>query len=149
MNSVTLASFRADGTVLLLSDLLAVIPDNDWVWSVLEFQGVGCAPDGLSMDEYEAFLLSQERGDIMTWGQLLEFSQSMEQTFNCLVVAVNTVAEIIKPSGFEIVPETYVLAIEAFDSTCWTLWSDRPEITQALGLVQGLSVAGGTSGNIS
>ncbi|WP_052451349.1 hypothetical protein [Pseudomonas batumici] len=132
MNSVTLASFRTDGAVLLLKDLLEIIPDNDWVWSVLEFQGVGCAPDGLSMDEYEDFLFSQERGDIMTWGQLLEFAQLMEQTFNCLVVAVNTVAEIIKPSDVEIVPETYVLAIEAFDSTHWTLWSDRSETIRAV-----------------
>lgn len=132
MYSVTLASFRADGAVLLLKDLLEVIPDNDWVWSVLEFQGVGCAPNGLSMDEYEDFLLSQEKGDIMTWEQLLEFAQPMEQTFNCLVVAVNATTEIIKPADFEIVPETYVLVIEAFDSAEWTLWSDRSEIIRAV-----------------
>ncbi|NWB97640.1 hypothetical protein HX882_17215 [Pseudomonas gingeri] len=132
MNSVTLASFRADGSVLLLKDLLEVIPDNDWVWSVLEFQGVGCAPNGLSMDDYEDFLLSQEKGDIMTWGQLIEFAQPMEQTFNCLVVAVNMAAEIIKPTGFEIIPETYALAIEAFDSAEWTLWSDKPEVIRAV-----------------
>ncbi|MEF9672072.1 hypothetical protein QNM99_05335 [Pseudomonas sp. PCH446] len=43
----------------------------------------------------------------------------MEQTFNGLVVAVNTTTEIIKPADFERVPETYVLAIEAFDSGEW------------------------------
>lgn len=132
MYSVTLASFRTDGTALLLKDLLEVIPDNDWVWSVLEFQGVGCAPNDLSMDEYEDFLRSQEKGDIMAWEQLLEFALPMEQTFNCLVIAVNTTTEIIKPAGFEIVPETYVLAIEAFDSTDWKLWSGNPEIIRAV-----------------
>ncbi|MBV6754274.1 hypothetical protein KV580_28590 [Pseudomonas chlororaphis] len=56
MHSITLDAFQTDGSVLRLYDLLKVIPENDWVWSVFEFQGVGWAPFGLFMDEYEVFL---------------------------------------------------------------------------------------------
>jgi len=132
MHSITLDTFRTDGSVLRLYDLLEVIPENDWVWSVFEFQGVGWAPFGLSMDEYEVFLSAQDKGNIMAWRRLLEFAQSMEQTFNCLIVAVDSVAEIIKPPGLEIALENYVLVVEAFDSAHWKIWTDRAETVRVL-----------------
>ena len=110
--------------------IFEVIPDNDWIWSVLEFDGVGVPPDDLSMDEFEEFLRREERGRIFTWTELVEFIRGINQAFSCFIVAVDSVDKITKPSEVDECPVGCIMAVEAFDSSEWIIWSDDETLSR-------------------
>ncbi|MNL84752.1 hypothetical protein D3C87_2128280 [compost metagenome] len=56
MQTFKLPMHRGSGKILQLSDLLAAIPDNDWTWSLLDFYGIGIAPDGMPMADFEVIV---------------------------------------------------------------------------------------------
>jgi len=116
------------------------VPNNDWIWSVLEFEGIGCAPDNLSMAEFEAILDSQEKGKIMSWREVCEFGDAIEQTYNFLLVAVRSISDIIKPKEPYVNAEDYIFAIEAFDSTSWTVWSENADVVGFVRKIPGVRI---------
>ncbi len=40
------------GGLVGLSDVLALVPHNDWLWSILDFDGIGRVPGGLDHHEF-------------------------------------------------------------------------------------------------
>ena len=62
MNIIKGKMFSDNGMKIKLSDLLAKIPKNEWTWCIYEFEGVGVAPFGLSMPEFEDLVLSKDTG---------------------------------------------------------------------------------------
>lgn len=88
-------AFRTDGTKISLQLLLARIPDNDLKWSVLVFHGIGNAPSGQSMLEFERLAESTPEGFVMTWRELLDFAFHLDDTIECLVVAAKSVGDLM------------------------------------------------------
>ena len=70
-----------------LADLLASVPDNDWVWSILDFDGIGNVPAGLDFAEFRAEVLASPEGYLMSWDELKEFAAGLRQCFDLLLVA--------------------------------------------------------------
>ena len=107
--------------VVQLVDLLSVIPDNNWHWSILDFCGVGVLPIGLSMEEFEEKIRSAPKGYYFSWEKLKMFADHLEQTWDCLIVAVESendlVAEELKADNFD----RCVIVLIAFDSTSWSV----------------------------
>jgi hypothetical protein len=87
MNSIKFSAFRPNGSKIRLLDVLNEFPEGDLVWSVMGFRGVGEAPDGLRMDEFEQRTLSQPGGVVMSWADLMHFSERLEDTMDCTLVA--------------------------------------------------------------
>ncbi|MDO9214298.1 MAG: hypothetical protein Q8Q54_07485 [Methylococcales bacterium] len=113
--------FREDGSRVQLINFLEQLPENNWVWSFLDFQGIGIAPDNLSMDEFEGLIRSDTTGFKMSWHQLLQFAESIEQTINCLLIAVKEINDL---HGNELDIDNFSsceIVIQAFDSTEWKL----------------------------
>lgn len=123
MRFLTYPSFRDDGSVIQLIELLEVIPDNRHVWSVLYFEGTGIMPNDLSVDEFEDLVRSKPNGLMVTWTELRYFARSLTQTYDCLIVAAKSIQDISgdKSSSKESFGNCEVV-VEAFDSSEWSVW---------------------------
>ncbi|MEV4637460.1 hypothetical protein AB0J80_08925 [Actinoplanes sp. NPDC049548] len=119
---------------MAISDVLATFPDNSFGWVLLEFYGIGQAPDGVPMPEFEDRVLSAPHGLSMTWAELKAFGNDIEQTFDCEIVAfrTNDIAE--SPRD----PKAVIARICAFDSTQWQVAVDESveEFRSVVGSVQ-------------
>lgn len=115
--------YRADGTRIQLADLLAKVPENGWVWSIIEFDGVGEIPSGESIVDFQKKLLEQPRGLLLKWSELLRFSGSIEYTIDCLIVAVSSSEKL---DIVKLLADNFLgceVVLRAIDSTEWVLFS--------------------------
>ena len=127
MNKLTIP-VTGGGFIFNLKEVLSVVPDNKWIWAVLEFYGVGIAPAGLAMPDFEEHLRVLEKGWGFSWEELRLFANDIEQVFDCFIVAVDSVDKIRKPIEVDEAPQNCFIAFEAFDSHEWIIWSDAPEL---------------------
>jgi hypothetical protein len=51
MNIIEVPMHRKNGTTVQLIDFLGAIPTNNWVWTIMEFDGVGEMPNQMSVAE--------------------------------------------------------------------------------------------------
>jgi hypothetical protein len=103
-----------------LADLLAIVPENDWVWSVVEFCGVSAVPPlGLAMSEFEERIQASSGGMRYSWSGLKEFAADLEQTYDTLIVGASSedhiVSSELEAENFE---HCWVI-LRALDSTVW------------------------------
>lgn len=127
MNKLTIP-VTGEGFIFNLKEMLSFVPDNKWIWAVLEFYGVGIAPAGLAMPDFEERLRDLEKGWLFSWEELRLFANDIEQVFDCFIVAVDSVDKIRKPIEVDEPPQNCFIALEAFDSHEWIIWSDAPEL---------------------
>jgi hypothetical protein len=125
-------SLRKNGTKVALADLLAQIPDNNLVWSILEFNGSGTAPAGLTMTEFQTLARATDRGHRLSWPALNEFAASLSDVTDCRIVGAlkwkNISATKLDAGavvGIEVI-------LEAIDSTEWSVWAHHEELLDDL-----------------
>jgi len=107
--------------LITLRRVLEKLPANDLLWHVLDFEGVGTAPDGMTMEAFEHAVHASPEGYNLTWNNLLTLASGIEQTWNCLIVGSQfgamIVAEHIEAENFA----NCRYVIQAFDSTEWSI----------------------------
>ena len=111
--------FRSDGSRVQLVDWLNEVEPNNLNWSVLDFNGIGQAPNDLSMDEFEDAIRLDPTGFKMSWDELMVFARSLEQTIECLIIALEPNVEFV---GEDLAKDDFSsckIIIQAFDSTEW------------------------------
>lgn len=128
MKSLQISASPGLRCIANLKDVTALVPENKWIWAVLEFYGVGMAPAGLAMPDFEEHLRVLEKGWVFSWEELRLFANNIEQVFDCFIVAVDSVDNIRKPIEVDEPPQNCFIALEAFDSHEWIIWSDAPEL---------------------
>lgn len=116
---------REDGSYVRLIDVLKKVPSNDWLWSVLEYDGIGLVPYLGGVESFERDVASRETGYHFSWNGLCEFSEGLAQTIECSVVAVADEGLLKGIRQDWDYSARCKLAIEAFDSTEWTIWADK------------------------
>ncbi|AHK18101.1 MULTISPECIES: hypothetical protein [Yersinia pseudotuberculosis complex] len=117
MNVIKGRVFSEDSEKTKLDDLLKMVPENDWVWCVYEFTGIGEAPNDLSMPDFEHLVLLEEYGFPLSWQELKTLSASLVDMTDCLIAAVTepVLYDAIDRGDF-----THCLALIKFvDSTEW------------------------------
>lgn len=120
MKFATFSAFQNDGYLIQLIDFLSVIPENNWVWVILDFYGAGNAPCGLTMEEFETLVRTKSGGVIMTWLELNDFAKTLGQTYDCLIVATKSTQNISEDRSVKENFSSCEIVIEAFDSTDWS-----------------------------
>ncbi|WMD08902.1 hypothetical protein [Streptomyces sp. FXY-T5] len=111
----------AQGGVIGLDGLLSLVGDNNWVWSVLDFDGVGNGPSGLTCAEFRDTVGSLPQGYVMSWPQLREFAAGVQQCFDLLLVAASD-RRLLKPDRLAVDDfSDCLIALTADDSTWWTV----------------------------
>jgi hypothetical protein len=135
MKALKFPAFRNNGMAVQLAEVLAVIPENDLVWSILEFNGMGEAPDNLSMDEFEELVRRKTGGLMMSWGELKKLSDGFYQTIDCIVVGAKTEQDILNAHKMGDDFSSCEVVLSAFDSTEWSVWAHDPELMKRLASV--------------
>jgi hypothetical protein len=123
MQVLTFPAFRNNGIPVQLTDILAVIPENGLAWSILEFNGIGEAPDNLSMDEFEELVRKRPAGFMMSWNELKKFSDGLYQTIDCTIIGAKTDQDILCAHKVGDDFSSYEVFLNAFDSTEWSVWA--------------------------
>jgi hypothetical protein len=109
------------GGMVGLESLLSLVGDNDWVWSVLDFDGIGAGPSGLSYEEFRDRVHSLPQGYVMSWPQVREFATGVQQCFDLLLVAASD-RRSLDPERFAVDDFSECLIVfTASDSTWWSL----------------------------
>lgn len=111
---------HGESGLVTLRQVLDKLPANDLRWHVLDFEGIGTAPGGMTMDEFEHAVHASPQGYALAWDKLLTLAGGIEQTWNCLIVGRRTDAPILaEHMQTEFAGCRYV--VQAFDSTEWSI----------------------------
>lgn len=112
---------QGPGRYVRLADLLTLVPDNDWTWSILEVDAVGVMPHGMGVDAFEDLVRTSPTGFALSWPELKAFAADLEQNHWLTVVAARSadqlVAAELQADDFSRCP----VVMEAFDSGSWTV----------------------------
>ncbi|AOS65475.1 hypothetical protein [Actinoalloteichus hymeniacidonis] len=115
---------RIGGEIVNLASLLDMVPDNDWVWSVLEFDGLGQVPADLGYEEFRETVLSSPQGYVMSWRELRAFAAGVRQCFDLTLVAVRD-RRVLDSDRFAANDFRACAAVlTASDSTYWSVEAD-------------------------
>ncbi len=131
MLQFTTFPMHAESGLVTLRQVLEKLPANGLRWHVLDFEGIGTAPDNMTMETFEHAVHASPEGYSLSWDKLLVFAGSIEQTWNCLIVGCQPDAPIVaahmRVQGFT--GCRYV--VQAFDSTEWSIGSSETADVQA------------------
>lgn len=124
MLKTTLPMRRSGGEVVSLGEVLKAVHDSvenrvvhSGEWRLAYFYGVGEAPGGMSMDEFEDLVRSTEGGIIVDWGYLIDFSRQVDQVYDISIFLLD------EGDG------SCIFSIEAHDSSFWEI-SSRVELSK-------------------
>lgn len=126
MKPLVFPAFRSDGKAVRLVELLAVIPQNDLVWSILEFDGLGDAPCGLSMEDFEGLVREKAGGFMVSWNELKLLSCGFLQEINCMVVGAKAETDILSTTEDDF--SFCEVVLNLFDSTEWSVWARDTDV---------------------
>lgn len=132
MKTVEMPMRRASGTRVQLAELLAVVPENDWVWSILEFNGVGEMPSDIPFMEFRKMLRELPVGLTLKWDELLKFARSLEYTIDCLIVGAVSIAKLNADELWADNFQGCEVALEAIDGGIWLLGAEQPALFNEL-----------------
>lgn len=135
MKAFTFPAFRPDGIAVRLAELLAVIPENELVWSVLDFYGIGEAPDNFSMDEFEQVVRKKPGGFMMSWPELKKFADRLDQSIDCVIVGARSEQDVLKTNFAENDFVSCEIVLSVFDSTEWSVWAREEKLMKRLASV--------------
>jgi|GEM_PF-1157276 len=116
-----ISPYNSDGSIRQLKDLVVSISENDYTWSILEFDGVGMAPNKMEMAAFEALALAEPQGFFMTWTEFKSFVKSVNDVTNCLIVGA-LLPDDISTKKNDI--QNYInceVVIEVLDGADWTI----------------------------
>jgi hypothetical protein len=135
MNTLTFPAFRENGMAVQLAEVLAVILENDLMWSMLEFNGMGEAPNNLSMDDFEELVRSKPGGLMMSWNELKKLSDGFSQTIDCMIVGAKTDRDILNAHKAGDDFSSCEVVLNVFDSTEWSVWARDAELMKRLATI--------------
>ncbi|MDF9617966.1 hypothetical protein P5705_09955 [Pseudomonas entomophila] len=123
MQMLSFPMYNSRGSRVSLEDVLGFIPENTWIWYILDFYGMGCPSPESTMDSFEARIRSSENGIAMTGAELNIFARSLDQTRDLQLVAAK-VGKTICRKEIEAMNFCKIeVSIEAIDSSEWLIWT--------------------------
>lgn len=124
-----------NGSLVSLADILALIRPGRWNWRVLDFDGVGVGPGGMWMSEFDRIV--RENGYPMTWQDLNQFASGLEQTWDCLIVALTSDDKRSRQELLDSKCADAELVIEGIDSGSWEVSSKDESVLKQLSTAMG------------
>lgn len=121
MLQFTTFPMHVEGGLVTLRQVLEKLPRNNLLWYILDFEGVGTGPGGMTMKTFEQAVHASPEGYSLNWDELLTFASGIEQTWNCLIVGSQLGAMIVAE---HIAAENFAdcrYVVQAFDSTEWSI----------------------------
>jgi len=103
--------------LVTMAQVLDAVGDNDYCWHLEEIDGTGSLPGGQSMQVF-ADAVRQSPVE-MSWTELLHLADSLEQTWDCTLVALDRGMENASPRNTGRRRPEALLTVEAVDSSEW------------------------------
>lgn len=122
IKTLVFPAFRRDGRAVQLTEIISMIPENDLVWSILEFNGIGEAPNEISMDEFENIVKNKQSGIVMSWRELKFFSNKIYQVIDCIIVGGKDLHCFHLQKNEDLFTRCDIF-LNVFDSTEWSVWA--------------------------
>jgi hypothetical protein len=119
-----------DDSIVALADILAVINPGRWTWRVLDFDGVGIGPGGMWMSEFDRIV--HENGYLMNWQELNQFASGLDQTWDCLIVALTPDDKRSRQELLDSKCADAEFVIEGVDSDSWEVCSKDQSLLKEL-----------------
>jgi hypothetical protein len=119
MSSIVIPMHGTSGSAVALSQILNVIPENAWTWSILELWGTGIAPQGMTMQSFEDFIASSDIGYPLSWRELVDLASVLEQVHDCLIVATGSPCAPSRQIVEQKSDPDLLVVIEGLDSAQW------------------------------
>lgn len=117
----------------MLPELLKAIPENDWYWRIMQYDGSFKPSEGDMRFNTLIENANLRNGFSMSWSLLNEFTDIILEFYNFLLIAsVDPNRYVNYEEGFY---EDYDLTgleviLEIFESDSWALWSRHSEIME-------------------
>lgn len=124
--------FRADGGCAELDDLARAIPDNNLLWSVIEYEGVGKMPEGLTYADFQEKIRRSPKGVVFDWDSFRRFASLCEYTTDCLIVATKVDDAIDKQRLLADDYSDSELVLNVIDRTTWVLAAEDENLLRIL-----------------
>ncbi|WP_417432785.1 hypothetical protein [Kiloniella sp.] len=74
----------------ILVELSSILPCEDYIWSILDFDGIGKTPNDETMPEFEKTVRNSITGYRLGWEKLSSFASTLIDTHDCLVVGAKS-----------------------------------------------------------
>lgn len=113
------AVFTQTGVKITFSELLNRIPDNNWTWSLFEFEGIAISPYEMGIPEFEDLLANARYGVNFSWDELTRFGTTVSDIHSCVVAAVTHPVEYSALA--EGATAGVIVLIRIIDSTEWNV----------------------------
>lgn len=123
--------YRPDRRRVQLDELLNSLPENSFCWHILELYAVGDLVD-ITWCEFDKKLQTSSSGIVMTWNELLVFSQRIEYVIDGLIVAVIPGDNVSFEQCWENDYQGFEIALDAQDSTYWKLAASEKTVFDKL-----------------
>lgn len=88
MKSTKFSMWFKTADKVLLRRVLEVVNSNTLEWRLIEFDGSGSPPEGLSWRQTRDLLRTRHDGIGFSWSSFKTFAHGIEDTSNCVVVAI-------------------------------------------------------------
>ena len=121
MHKFCLRNLGGNSLIVNLDSVLLNIQDNDFFWSILDFDGIGPFPNEMPIDEFCKKVLNQDHGFLFSWQELVIFSKIIYDCYNCIIVAVKNLEDLDRIKITNNNYENCMLVLELFDSTYWNI----------------------------
>lgn len=108
-----------NGEKTSLSSLLDKIPHNEWEWYLYEINAIGAAPRGMSMPDFEQQALSSDTGIKLSWNEIVEFANSLDDITTCYLAALSNPVQYESLCNGEL--GSCLALINISDSTSWEI----------------------------
>ncbi|WP_143832942.1 MULTISPECIES: hypothetical protein [Nocardiopsis] len=100
------------------------MPENNWKWVLLDFDGVGTMPRGMTFQKLEEELIDGEGWVDLDWMEVKAFSESLQREIDMRIVAVDWDSYVEFDTFID---SDFYVAIEARDSGEWEVWERAVE----------------------
>jgi hypothetical protein len=127
---------RPDGSLLQLDEILRRIPGEGLLWTFLTFDGIGVPPEGTTIPEFRDATEEASTGVHFSWADLLHFAAGLEQTIECVLLAVEAEGDLVPDELENNDFSRAKIMIEAVDSTLWEVWVNDDTVA-ATAVLQG------------
>ena len=123
-----------DDKKLTLLDVISKIPHNTMDWYLFEINGVGTAPDNLTMLDFEELVKERDEGYKFSWSELEYFARNIEDINDIILVSSP------RPITFDELNRNNVdVYVEIFDSNSWEVIFNRNQRKGKYNLVNNVS----------
>ena len=119
---------RVSDHEIMLEEVLTVVPDNSWAWSLCDFDGTGIPPRNMTMKAFISLVTRSEYGYFFTWNELLNFARTVRDLHMCLLFAAKNTADLVFTDPDEADFDKAIMVIEGFDSTTWSIQSKQQDL---------------------